>query len=256
MEILFYVCLQCDAVTTVAASIVSTKQSPLSVVHILMEGRCSLLGFYVLVNYNILYGVIQLFMTCYVNNLGIKFGDYVYLVQDLFFSLFLGLCLAYTEPSSHLSTKVPPRSLFHRGMLFKLALQCCIFPLFQFMALKILRTQSWYVPFYSDTPLEDEYATESSAINVVALAQLMIASVVTAVGEPHRRMWYTNKVHVALLVAQAAYILYLIFGADNAFMRGMANDLMPHSFGAILVAIILGNVIVSGVAARFCDQFI
>ena len=83
-----YVCLEaadvgvslCDTATTVAASIVSTDQSPYAVVEVLKEGRCSLVTAYVLICFNIMYAIIQLMMTCFLNNLGLKMGDYSYLV--------------------------------------------------------------------------------------------------------------------------------------------------------------------------------
>ena len=132
--------MQCDTATTVAAAIVSTKQSPYAVVEVLKEGRCSLVTAYTLVNFNIMYAIIQLFMTCYLNNMGLVFGDYMYLVQDCFFSLILGLCIAYSEPSDTLSKKLPPKTLFHPWLLAKLIPQlgqCRVLFIFQVQCMPI-----------------------------------------------------------------------------------------------------------------------
>jgi cation-transporting ATPase 13A2 len=162
----------CDTATTIAAAIVSTDQSPISTIDVLKEGRCSLVTAYILVNFNIMYAIIQLFMTCYLNNLGLVFGDYIYLIQDFFFSLLLGLAIADVPPTEILSVKRPPQTLFDRGLLMKLAFQLPLFPIFQLIVLEALHTQSWYVTFSTDTPLEVAFAHESAALNIMALGQV------------------------------------------------------------------------------------
>jgi cation-transporting ATPase 13A2 len=112
------------------------------VVDVLKEGRCSLITAYVLVNFNIMYAIIQLFMTCYLNGVGLVFGDWMYLMQDLFYSLFLSLCIANTGPSDSLSVKLPPQSLFTMGLLVKLLLQLGIFPIFQYILLQVKQQPS------------------------------------------------------------------------------------------------------------------
>lgn len=54
----------CEAETSVAAPITSRLQTPGAVVDVLKEGRCSLITAYVLISFNVMYAVIQLFMVC------------------------------------------------------------------------------------------------------------------------------------------------------------------------------------------------
>lgn len=249
-----FIC-QCDTATTVAAAIVSTLQSPLAVVDVLKEGRCSLVTAYVLVNFNIMYAIIQLFMTCFLNNIGLVFGDYMYLVQDMFFSLFLGLCIANTPASDTLSTKLPPQSLFNPWLMAKLLIQLGIFPAFQAITLKVLYAQEWVTPFETDDPLNESYSPEGAALNIIALAQLMIASVVVTIGQPYRQAWYTNKSHICVMLLQTAYILYLLFGEDNEFMKGMDNRPAPARFQGMLIGLIGANALVSAVFTKVADYF-
>jgi cation-transporting ATPase 13A3/4/5 len=245
----------------VAAAIVSTSQSPLAVVDVLKEGRCSLVTAYMLVSFNIMYAIIQLFMTCYLNNLGLIFGDYMYLIQDLFYSLFLGLAISNTPPSDTLAVKLPPQSLFSRGLMVKLFLQLGIFPAFQAITLSILYSRAWFTHFKvgdDDAAFEtltESYAWEGAALNIIALSQLMIASVVVTIGEPYRKPWYTNKTHLACLLVHTAWIMYLLFGEDNEFMVGIDNKVVPHSFSGILIGIIAANVAVSAIATKIADFF-
>ena len=166
----------CDSDTTVAASIVSRKQLPTSVIEVLKEGRCCLITAYCLVSFNIMYAIIQLFMTCYLNNVGLKFGDGMYITQDLFFSLVLGLCIAHTGPQEELDVRLPPPRYMSKGLLLKLCGQLVIFPLFQYFGVLALWSQPWYTPYSTTTPLIQSRDPESTTLNAIALSQLMIAS--------------------------------------------------------------------------------
>jgi cation-transporting P-type ATPase 13A2 len=245
----------CDTATTVAAAVVSTKQTPLAVVEVLKEGRCSLVTAYVLVCYNISYAIIQLFMTCYLNNMGLVFGDNMYIVQDLFFSLILGLCISDLGPAETLSVKLPPKSLFCPGLMVKLLLQLGIFPAVQAITLELLKTQDWYTEYETDDPLNDSWAVEGATLNIVALAQLMIAAVVVTIGKPYRKPWYTSRNLLIVLALQGAYILYLLFGETNPFMKGVSNKHVPRRFAGIILSIIAANIGLSAAATKFADLF-
>jgi cation-transporting ATPase 13A3/4/5 len=246
----------CDTATTVAASIVSVNQSPYSTVEVLAEGRCSLVTAYILVSYNIMYAIIQLFMTCYLNNVGLIFGDGMYLVQDMFYSLVLGLCIANTPPEDRLCTRLPPKRLFSVGLMVKLLLQLGIFPIFQYIALELLYQEHWFEKFDAgDDPLTEAWAAEGAVLNVVALAQLMIASVVVTIGRPFRNPWYTNKSHLGCMALQAAYILYLMFAAENEFSHVVTNYPVKAHFYGIIIGIIAANAAASALATHVADYF-
>eukprot|EP01042_Synura_sphagnicola_P000757 gene757-841_t len=120
----------CDAETSVAAPITSKLQTPGAVVDVLREGRWSLVTAYVLVNFNIMYGVIQLYMTCQLYSFGLKAGNYMYLIQDLFYTLFLGVAIPLRPPRPP-SAAPPPTALLHPPSVVKLFSQLICFPAFQ-----------------------------------------------------------------------------------------------------------------------------
>ncbi len=233
----------------------STEHTPIATVDVLKEGRCSLVTAYLLVNFNIMYAIIQLFMTCYLNNVGLIFGDYMYLIQDMFYSLFLGLAIADIPPDEILSIKRPPTSLFDRGLMVKLFLQLIIFPVFQYIVLQALKTQDFYTPFETDEPLSESYAYEGAALNIMALAQLMIASVVVTIGKPFRKPCYTSWKHMTLLLIHTSWIMYLLFGEKSAFMVGIDNKPTTNNFAGILIGLIACNAVCSGLATKVADYF-
>ena len=257
----------CDAETTVAASVVSRKQTPTAVVEVLKEGRCCLVTAYCLVSFNILYGIVQLFMTCFLNNKGIKFADATYLVQDLFFSLLLGLCIAHVGPQAELDVKLPPQRYLSKGIMIKLVGQMVIFPLFQWFGLLALGQQSWYdtttgvtkdgrVIHHEDEPLKYSYSYDTTTIGAIALAQLMIASVVVTIGKPYRRPWYESRGHLGLLVCQFGWMLYMLFGDYGKFLKDMGNMPVPASFAGFIVFLVVCNTVVSAGYTKFADRYL
>lgn len=245
----------CEAETSVAAPITSRLQTPGSVVDVIQEGRCSLITAYVLVAFNIMYGTVQLFNTVMMYNFGLNLGDNTYLIQDLFYTLVLGLAISVTPPAETLSQELPPQRFFTKYFFFKLFSQLLCFPIFQLIALRALHQQEWYSEFDpGDDPLTETYAYETSVIASMGLAQLMISSVVATVDEPFRQSWYKNHYHVGALVMQACFLTYQIFGRTSYFMKHVIECRpLPYNFCWILVLIIAANVVVSGFLSKTAD---
>ena len=236
----------CDAETSVAAPITSRSQTPGSVIQVLREGRCSLVTAYVLVLFNIMYGVIQLFMCCELYQYGLVAGQYMYLIQDLFFTLVLGLAIAFNAPSEGLHCELPPKRFFNSYFMFKLFSQVVCFIAFQVGALVLLNKQSWYVPYVTDDPLEDTYSYEATTISNVALGQLMIASIVATIGEPFRKPWFRNWWHVGSLIFQTAWLMFQLFSGDNyVTLNILEQESLPVEFSLILVGYLFLNAFVS-----------
>ena len=127
-----------------------------------------------------------------------------------------------------------------------------IFPIFQYITIQVLYQQH-FTRFETDDPLVEAYAYEGSVVNIVALAQLMIASVVSTVGEPFRKPWYQNRTHLAVMLVQSGWIFYLLFGADSKFMYDMTNKPTSDNFAGILIGIIAANIFASAVVAKIMD---
>ena len=252
----------CDAETTVAACVVSKLQTPTAVVAVLKEGRCSLITAYTLVAYNIMYAIIQLFMTSFLNQVGLCFGDYMYLIQDCFFSLVLGLCIADSGPADTLSVVLPPARFFSPWIMTKLGVQCLIFVLIQIMALGILHAQegpgSWYTRYACPpgvAPMDEAISPENTTLNAVCLAQLVIGAIIISIGAPYRMPWYQNKRLLVCVTIHTVWILYMIFGRE-AWLLGVENTPVPHRFGGVIFGIICFNILVSSLANRLVDYFL
>ena len=88
----------------------------------------------------------------------------------------------------------------------------------------------------------------------MALGQLMIASVVSTIGEPFRHPWYKNKSHVLVLFLQLLWLQVQIFFPYNAFTSGLLSiKPLPPLFGLQLFALIGLNALVSSLLCWFAD---
>ena len=260
----------CDAETSVAAPVTSKLQTPGAVIDVIREGavtcvttdhynvthsadlisisgRSSLVTAYVLVNFNIMYGVIQLYMTCQLYSFGLKAGNYMYLIQDLFFTLVLGIAISVTPSTDKLSVELPPQRFFSPHLVVKLFSQLVCFPAFQSLALYLLSVQNWYKRYESyEDPLSTTYSHEASALSSLALAQLMIASVASTIDEPFRKPWYTNRYHLTALTCQLVFLAYQLFSRSSPFNRTLLEiEPLPYPFCGVMVALMVGNCVVS-----------
>eukprot|EP01031_Cornospumella_fuschlensis_P030484 gene30484-36845_t len=235
----------CDAETSIAAPITSKEQSPLSTVEVIRQGRSSLTIAYSLILFNIMYGVIQLFMAIILYSYGLKAGDYMYLIQDLFYTLVLGLCISYARPLPTLSTTLPPSRFLSPYFLTKLVSMLLLFPLFQISAILALQSQHFYDAYHTDDPLSSSYADEASVANNMALSQLMLASMVAPLPPPLGTWWYTNRYQIIALVGQMGWLLLQMYiQGDYFFKQILQIKPLPPTFSSILLALMVLQTVV------------
>jgi cation-transporting ATPase 13A2 len=238
----------CEAETSVAAPVTSRLQTPGAVIDVLKEGRCSLITAYVLISFNVMYAVIQLFMVCLMYKIGLKIGDATYLIQDLFFTLVLGLAISLTPPSDVLSKERPPPKFLNAVYAFKLFGQMLCFIAFQLIALEALKASSFYDGGYvledDQDPLSETYSDETSVISIMGLSQVLIASVVSTIGHPFRVRWFYNPYHVTCLFLQSGFVLYQLFARKNYFLRHiLVIKPLPYHFCFIILIIMAANAV-------------
>jgi hypothetical protein len=83
-------------------------------------------------------------MSCKLYSYGLEAGNYLYLIQDMTYSLLSGLVISLTPGNEALSADLPPSDFFNAFMICKLLGQVVLFMVFQWAALYLLSTESWY----------------------------------------------------------------------------------------------------------------
>jgi hypothetical protein len=94
----------------------------------------------------------------------------------------------------------------------------------------------------------------------IVLGQLMIASVVSTIGEPFRKEWYTNRWLVYSLIIQLAWLLYQVFAGSGYFPEELLGlEPIPTYFGFIILGLIAANAFLAGLlwmfAGRACRSY-
>jgi predicted P-type ATPase len=236
----------CDSETSVAAPITSKVQSPFSVISVLLEGRCSLITAYVLILFTLEYGCIQLFFTLELYYYGLIVGDYMYIIQDLFYTLILGYTMCKALPSKKLSIQLPPKRFLIAQNISKFFGMIILFFIFQLFSLFVLNLQGFYHEYETDDPLTSTYSYESSVIFNISLGQVMIASIVSSIDEPFRQSWTVNYYHTILLGLEVFWLFLQIFIQDSWFFQDfLAIKPVPIYFGFIEIAILILHLLLS-----------
>lgn len=247
----------CDAQTSVAAPITSQRPTPFAVVEVIREGRCSLITAYVLILFNIMYATIQLYFVNTGYFFGMQASAWSYLVQDLFYGLVLGIVTSYTEPTSRLSSTMPPKRFLKMYLLFRLLANLLLFIGFQNLALYVTTRQNFYSYSEADDPFSDSYGYPTAIGQHMALGQIMIASVMCSIGHPYRKAWYTNRYHVGALVLQFGWLLFQIFAADDWFLQNVLDiEPVPVYYGFVLLALLALNALVCAGVTELGDRWL
>ena len=245
----------CDVETSIAAPVTSKQATPGAVIELLLEGRCSLITTYVLVHYNIMFGYIVLLMTCLLFGYGLMVSDSMYFIQGLFYTTLPGIAIALTPHSERLGTELPPKRYFTPWLLTQLLPQLLIFTGVQVYALYLLSVQSFYTRYATDDPLSSTYSYEATTLENVVLAQLMIASVVSTIGEPYRLEWYTNYAHLVILALLTGWFIYQCYSGTSSFAEDTLKlEPIPAYFGGYIIAIAVVNTALSFAAWAVADR--
>lgn len=245
----------CDIDTSIAAPVTSKLQTPGAVIDLMLEGRCSLITTYVLVHYNIMFGYIVLLMTCLLFGYGLVVSDSMYFIQGLFYSALPGIAIALTPSAENLGVELPPKRYFTPWLLTQMVPQLAVFSGVQVYSLYLLSQQSFYTKYATDDPLSSTYSYEATTLQNIVLAQLMIASVVSTIGEPYRCEWYTNYWHMGILVLLTGWFLYQCYAGTSSFAEDTLNlEPIPTYFGGYIIAIAVVNTGISFVIWAIADR--
>jgi len=238
----------CDAETSVAAPVTSKIPTPGSVIDLVLEGRGALITTYSLVHFNIFYAVIQIFFMSFLYGYGLMGTDSMYWIQDLLYTLALSVAIILTPATEKVSTELPPKRYFTRWLMAVAIPQIIIFPCIQIAALWILSLQDFYVRYQTDDPFSELniIAYESTVLDDIVLGQLMIAAMVSAIGEPFRIEWHRDPIFSGILLFDFIWLLYQVFQTGSDFATDVLQlETIPTYFGFYILGILLVNLLLS-----------
>ncbi len=246
----------CEAEASVAAPMTSNQQTIASMITVVAEGRCTLMATYQIFQFIIGYAMVQAFSTNLMYTYALNFGNYQYLIEDLFYTTISASLMGYTRPRSKLSSQRPFPRVLSWPLMMSTVLQLLVVVVFQMAGLAALHSQPGYVRTLGPPSIQQVTSAENTTTYIICLSQFIILALVFNKGHPHRASLHTNYGLVAALVVQAIFLIYTIF-ASSAFNSNV-QQLMPYDsiidgkFRGVLVGIIIANLVVAVFAEFLC----
>lgn len=201
--------------SSLASSFTSTNKNISSVLIVLKEGRCALIGSF----YRFLYIV----LTCYIQFfclyiLCIKFlflGDFQTIHSDLLIVLPIAYLMTQLKSSDKLHEKDVEHKLYTKSNIFHMVSYICI-SLF-FVACSII---------YCGVETHEKFSKKSlvgSFIFFISAFQMIIFGVIFAKGEPHRENVMKKKIFCSLISIIGLFTFFLMINAHFGFI-GYLNE--------------------------------
>ncbi|KAK9828762.1 hypothetical protein WJX72_001965 [[Myrmecia] bisecta] len=220
---------------SVAAPFTARNCNMGSIAGVLAEGRCSLVLFYFLCQYMMVYCQIVNITTniCTLYNLSMSNNQYALL--DIFFAFTLMVFMAFTRAEPQVARAPPPARLLSLPNILPSAVQTLVATATSLGAIELLQLQPWFVHVDTFANPDMVMACESPEVATQFLVNLVIlvnAVIVLTRGlRSHMCSIWTNKPLVACIGACYAFVVYLIFEpASNKVTQYACMIELPLSY--------------------------
>jgi magnesium-transporting ATPase (P-type) len=235
----------CDTEVSIAAPITSWSRSPSAVLHVLTKGRWGLSLVYSTLHATVLSSVIWLTQELIMLWFLTESTNCMYSVLDCYV-LVLQTAILLDAPKDDLTVAQMPKHYFGWYLCYQLVPQCVIFLGFQIIAIVILENCSFYTPYTTDDvgDVLESTAYVPTVEQNVTLGQMIIAAVLSYIGEPFRRDWTSNYLFTGLVIVGALWTTYQCFAGGSAFavdFLGLVET--PVYFGWVLVSLLSANAV-------------
>ena len=246
----------CDVEVSVAAPITSWSRSPSAVLQVLYKGRWSLSLVYATLHTTLLSSTVWLLQDIIMLWFLTESTDCMYVVLNL-----LVLCLQTSilmdSPKDELTVAQMPKKYFGYYLFYQLVPQVVLFLGFQVLTIIILQNMSFYEPYTTDD-IGDVLESTTYVATVeqnLTMGQMLIAAVLSYIGEPFRRDWSTNYIFTSFIVLGAVWVIYQCFAGGSTFavdFLGLVET--PFYFGWIMVSLIGANAILAYLVKEYTSS--
>lgn len=204
-----------DSEASVVSPFTGVSKSAMSVVDVLLEGRCGLASAFACYKNVILYGLIETLNQMVNAYYAITFAEWCWVMLDGIWIMCTSFSLATVKPAQKLSQRRPTGSpldvITMTACIGMFAIHC----LFLLIGMSILKAEPWYQCRMWDienssigdlASIGDNY--ESTTIFMITGAQMLHSAAAFNFGGKHRAMWIQNWRLVFFLTA--FYLLHLL----------------------------------------------
>ncbi|KAL1509672.1 hypothetical protein ABEB36_004378 [Hypothenemus hampei] len=198
------------AEASVAAPFTSAIPNISCLIHLILEGRCSLVTSFAIFKFMALYSLIQFASILILYTCHSILGNFQFLYIDLIVTTTLAITMGRQGPSKILRSKRPMSSLVSAKNLLPLILQITGCAIFQIGAMFFLYRQKWFNPISDDADEEIVVSWENTVIFTVSCFQYVVMAWHFSKGKPHRQSVFTSIwfiLNVALLMGFSIWIM-------------------------------------------------
>ncbi|GIY70495.1 hypothetical protein CDAR_492031 [Caerostris darwini] len=231
------------AEASVAAPFTSTQQNVQCIPTLIREGRATLVSTFDSFRYMVCYSFTFLLAVLFLFWDGQRPSDGAYVTIDIVLNLAPPFLFGATTACQSLSKKQPCRSILSFVPSFSVVSFMLIQVAVHSFALNYCVQQPWYEPFTFDR--ENAFAPNASYAGTTILTTNMMAYVtgatIFASGPPYRNTFFSNKLYVAVLVAEFLLVTYLTVSPPQFMVDFLNFKRAPVSaFHLKLYALTLG----------------
>ncbi|MDP2435708.1 MAG: HAD-IC family P-type ATPase [archaeon] len=243
--------LSSEAEATMAAPFTSSSTSPASLLTLFREGRAALVTSMSAFKYIVFYSMIQFWGIELLYFHGATFGNWHFLLQDLFAVLPLAILMSYTHASSKLSVARPPARILSLKVLTSLISQILLQGAFQIASLLYMRSRDFWSEVIHNHVKLDPYSWATTTLFNLSMFLLVFSCLALSIGRPFRKEFWSNYGFVFWALVVLGFELYLLFGPTTAPELGVFLQLFPIPTNA--AAVLCGMGLLYGLLSAFIE---
>lgn len=206
-----------EAEASVAAPFTSQIFDISCVLHVIEEGRASLVTSFACFQYMSLYSAIQFISITILYCRGSNLGDFQFLFIDLLLIIPIAIFMSWSKPYNKIAKKKPSANLVSPKILVPLCVSIglCIF--FQAIPWLLVQRASWYIkPIVGSD--EAVQSSDNTVLFFVSNFQYILCAVVLSVGPPYREPMSKNLGFVGDVVISVFFSILLMFVSPSSFL--------------------------------------
>ncbi|KAF8477462.1 P-type ATPase-like protein [Kalaharituber pfeilii] len=239
-----------EAEASVAAPFTSRVFDISCVPRIIREGRASLVTSFSCFKYMSLYSAIQFTTVSILYRNASNLGDFQFLFIDLFLILPIAVFMGWSGAFPVLCAKRPTASLVSRKVLTPLLGQIILAFLLQFVILRAVQKQRWYIPPVVNHDKPSIENSENTSLFLVSCYQYIFAAVILTVGPPYRKPMMSNIPFVITITTTLLLSTYLLIGPVKWLYEMMQLTELRTSFRFVILATAMAGAGISYVAEK------
>ncbi|XP_074653844.1 polyamine-transporting ATPase 13A3-like isoform X2 [Tubulanus polymorphus] len=199
-----------EAEASVASPFTSKTPNIECIPIVIKEGRAALVTSFGVFKYMALYSMIQFITVIILYHFMTNLGDFQFLYIDLVITTTVAILMGHTAAYDKLVPERPKGSLLSPIVLISILGHITLQAAVQYIALRLLQHQPWYIRTPGNTQSEPVISWEVSLLFSISAFQYLIMAFVFSQGPPYRKPIWNNMAFLITLIVLTGTTAYLM----------------------------------------------